>query len=182
MKFKPRARAGERACAECGKIFYANMATKKFCSIPCQRANVKRREKEERRRRSAENPRYCPCCGEVVPYGQRIYCSKACQREMKRKESVQLESEKVAKRIKKMEPGIEARAKELGMTYGQYRAIEDKDPAYIKNIAEKYYTTAYSAGGWLGSKTVEIGQLPPGGPAKIKAHVKKCIAASTNNQ
>lgn len=166
---------GERPCWECGKTFYAKAANKVFCSEICQREYHKRRNLEKRRREWEENPRFCPCCGEVVPFGRRIYCSVQCQREMKRKESAQIESEKKAKQIKKKEPVIEARAKELGMSYGQYRATGGVKP---EDTAEKYSAPAYSAGGWLGSKTVQIGQTPPGGSVKIKPGVKKMLAAS----
>ena len=171
---------GERPCWECGKTFYARAANKVFCSEACQREYNKRRSLEKRRREWEENPRYCPCCGEVVPFGRRIYCSKACQIGMKRKESVQIESEAKAKRIKRKEPGIEARAKALGMSYGQYRATGGKKP---EDIAEKYKAPAYSEGGWLGSKTVDINQPPPGGPVKIRVRVKRdALPRALNNQ
>ena len=157
MMAKAKRGYGERPCWECGKIFFAKAANKVFCSEICQREYHKRRNLEKRRREWEENPRYCPCCGEVVPFGRRTYCSDKCQREMKRKEVTKDWTEKKLKRAKKKEPGIEAKAKALGMTYGQYRATGGTKP---EDVAEKYDAPAYEAGRWLGNKTVEIGDKP----------------------
>lgn len=170
---------GERPCWECGKTFYARAANKVFCSEACQREYNKRRSLEKRRREWEENPRYCPCCGEKVPFGRQKYCSKECMKAFKHKLYGNGDHAKAMKHRQK-EPGIEARAKAMGMSYGQYRATGGKKP---EDIAEKYKAPAYSEGGWLGNKTVDVDQQPPGGPVKIRVRVKRdALPRALNNQ
>lgn len=169
MTTKAKQGYGERPCWECGKVFYAKAANKVFCSVTCQREYQKRRNLEKRRREWEENPVYCECCGELVPFGRKKYCSVECQREMKRKLSASYTGEKkIQKKETKKEPGIEGKAKELGMTYGQYKANRGIKPV---DIAEKFEAPVYEPEKWLGDKPIQVHQQPPGGQARIKRHV-----------
>ena len=63
----------------------------------------------------------------------------------------------------------QAEAKELGISYGQYRANGGKKP---EDIADKYNAPVYEPEKWLGDKPIQVHQIPPGGPARIKKRVK----------
>lgn len=74
-----------RACTECGKPYAATSARQTFCSPPCKRRAMKRRQAE---RRADEAERQCPRCGEVKATDQftRLndsYC-RPCLAEYKR--------------------------------------------------------------------------------------------------
>ena len=87
---------------------------------------------------------------------------------MKRKEAVNDPGKKKIRKRYKKEPGIEGKAKELGMTYGQYRANKGVKPV---DVEEKFDAPAYEPEKWLGNDSIQVHQLPPGGPARIKRRV-----------
>ena len=170
MKYKPK-KEYKGTCPECGKVFCTTIKSKTFCSDDCRKTYTKQHSKEKALRKWKENPVYCGCCGELVPFGRKKYCSDECQLEMKRREARVTGSETGEKKIRKRqkkEPGIEGKAKELGMSYGQYRANRGIKPV---DIEEKFNAPAYEPEKWLGDDQIKVHQPPPGGPARIKRHV-----------
>lgn len=161
----------QRVCKYCGKTFFPAMDANVYCSVECCTAYNKQRQKERLRAKWEANPRYCDLCGGVIPYGRKRFCSKECQLEMKRRMAVQKKAvgEKRPRKAPQKEPGVEAEAKELGISYGQYRATGGKKP---EDIADKYNAPVYEPEKWLGDKPIQVHQIPPGGPARIKKRVK----------
>lgn len=169
MKYKPK-KEYKGTCPECGKVFRTTIKSKTFCSDDCRKAYTKRRSKEEAYQKWEANPVYCVCCGKLVPFGRKKYCSEECQLEMKRstRSAGDEAGEKKIRKRQKKQPGIEGKAKELGMSYGQYRANRGIKPV---DIEEKFDAPAYEPEKWLGDDQIQVHQQPPGGPARIKRRV-----------
>ena len=171
MKYTPKVKAIQRECVECGKKFFPGSEFNIYCTVKCRTKANRRKEREEAIKKWNDNPRYCDCCGKIVPFGRRTYCSDDCQIEMKKKMASQRITKKTYKRRESKPPGIETLARDLGMSYGQYRATGGKKP---EDIAAKYDAPVYEDEKWIGNKTVVIGQEPQGAApvARIKRHVK----------
>ena len=168
--YKPRVKATQRECVECGKLFFPSQDTNIYCSEKCRNEHNKRAEKEKKRKMWEENPTYCVFCGGVVPFGRRKYCSKECIEAMKQATYKTGDVKRKTKRKKKEKaPGIEVFAKEVGMSYGQYRARNGIPP---EDIEEKYNAPERKPiAGW-GSDPVQVHVPPKGGPARIKRPIK----------
>lgn len=124
----------ERTCIECGKTFLTHIASKKTCSDEC--ANMRRRmyaikRNAERREATRERigTRICAICGKEFSPNQpaKVCCSPECQRERDR-ERIRVSNRSIQQRNKKVKSSeqqindINAKAKALGLSYGQYVA------------------------------------------------------------
>ena len=128
-----------KKCTECGKIFAVNVPNRKTCSEEC--AEIRRRKyidelnaKSREATRERLGTRLCVTCGrEFAPdRPARVCCSPGCQKVRDRelvKASLKKtkERERAIKNSEKQIVDINAKAKEMGMSYGQYVAyIEGK--------------------------------------------------------
>lgn len=130
----------ERICSECGKPFIATVASKLTCSKECSEIRrLKRVEEKNTRAREATKARIgikiCATCGKNFSpnHSSKVCCSTECQRIRERKmvreslKSARQNSTNKPKSTEKQIIDINAKAKEMGMTYGQYVAyIEGK--------------------------------------------------------
>lgn len=124
-----------RECIECGRPFIANVASKKTCSKACSEARrLKKVEEKNARARAATLERIgvkiCATCGkEFSPnHPSKVCCSPECQKIREREmakaswKSSKLVAQKKPVSAEKEIIDINAKAKEMGMTYGQYVA------------------------------------------------------------
>ncbi len=124
-----------RECSECGRPYISNVASKLTCSKECSEIRRLRRvEEKNARARAATRERLgvkiCATCGkEFSPnHPSKVCCSPVCQRERERKmarEGWASFKQTKAKKPKTSEQqiiDINAKAKAMGMSYGQYVA------------------------------------------------------------
>mgnify|MGYP003314736900 CR=1 FL=1 len=123
-----------RTCVECGKTFLTHVPSKKTCSDEC--ANMRRRRyaierNAERRQATRERlgTRICLTCGkEFAPSNSnKVCCSSECQK-VRDRELVNASNRSIRQRNKKAKSSeqqindINAKAKAMGLSYGQYVA------------------------------------------------------------
>ena len=124
-----------KTCTECGKTFLTHIKVKLTCSEEC--ANMRRRKYAIERNAKARAAtierngiRICLICGnEFAPsHANKVCCSPECQKKRERElvnasnRSIQ---QKRAKKVKSSEQqinDINAKAKAMGLSYGQYVA------------------------------------------------------------
>ncbi|MBR5584096.1 MAG: hypothetical protein IKW21_06170 [Lachnospiraceae bacterium] len=128
-----------KTCVECGKVFITNKGNRLTCSKECAALRVKLyTETKYAKARAATRERIgtkiCLICGKEFSPNQpaKVCCSPECQRERDR-ERVRASNKSIQQRNKKIKSSekqindINAKAKAMGMTYGQYVAyIEGK--------------------------------------------------------
>ena len=123
----------ERICSECGKPFIATVASKLTCSKECSEIRrLKRVEEKNVRAREATKARIgikiCATCGKKFApnHSSKVCCSPACQKERERKmarEGWRSTGQTAAKKPRSTEKqiiDINAKAKAMGLSYGQY--------------------------------------------------------------
>jgi hypothetical protein len=129
-----------RECSECGRPFISNVASKLTCSKECsdirrKKYNDEKNAKAREATKIRNGTRICVTCGkEFAPsHSIKVCCSPECQKERGRqmaKEAWRSTKQTRAKKPKSTEKqiiDINAKAKAMGMTYGQYVAyIEGK--------------------------------------------------------
>jgi hypothetical protein len=122
-----------RECRICGKLFNANVSNRKTCSQEC--ADIRRRQyidEQNARARAATRERLgtkiCAICGkEFAPnHPAKMCCSPECQRERDRDLVRSKRKYKGTKQKNKSSEeqiiDINAKAKAMGLSYGQYVA------------------------------------------------------------
>ena len=116
----------ECTCAICGKEFLARSNRAKYCSVQC--SNSLQAEKMRRRYVPAKpSTGICPVCGVEFDkrHRSRIYCSRACQK--KNEHMDRITYDRVPKPIVDRTQevlDIDKKAKEAGMSYGKYVAMQ----------------------------------------------------------
>ena len=128
----------ERKCNYCGKKFMPTVKTNIYCSTDCQYENRKKRQREGKEGELAKIPkRPCIICGTIYQpkRANGTCCSDKCRRKHYKKmqtiSSKKLQEKKKAEELmakikvqekRKNSPLVEmnAKARELGMSYGQY--------------------------------------------------------------
>lgn len=123
-----------KECAECGKIFESNVHSQKTCSPGC--AAIRRKKQNEERyakaraaTRERNGIRICLNCGKdfVSDHALKVCCSRECQHERDKRKinennrSIRQKS-KAIRSTEKQIIDINAKARALGMSYGQYVA------------------------------------------------------------
>ena len=124
-----------KTCTECGRPFVTNKTIKLTCSEECAAARRKKyAENKNAKARAATRERlgtrFCVVCGNefAVNHPAKICCSPECQRERDRERvrisnrSIQQKTAKKAKSSEKAINDINAKAKAMGLSYGQYVA------------------------------------------------------------
>jgi len=123
-----------KVCTECGKTFIANVANRKTCSDACSEIRKKKyAEKVYAKKRAATleriGMRICvTCCKEFTTNNPaKVCCSPECQRVRDRKLTKQnrMSTKLREQKIKSSEKDIidiNAKAKAMGLSYGQYVA------------------------------------------------------------
>lgn len=123
-----------KTCVECGKTFLTHISSKKTCSDECanmrrRRYAIKRNEEKRQETRERLGTRTCLICGkEFEPRNCNIVCcSPECQKVRDRElvnasnRSIRLKNKK-AKSSEQQINDINAKAKAMGLSYGQYVA------------------------------------------------------------
>ena len=128
----------ERECKYCGKKFVPTVKTNIYCSIDCQYENRKKSMRVAREKGSSKiSKRPCIVCGMVYQpkRANGTCCSDKCRRKYYKKmqtiSNKKLQEKKKAEELlakikvqekRKNSPLVEmnAKARELGMSYGQY--------------------------------------------------------------
>ena len=123
-----------RECSECGRPFISNVASKKTCSKACSEARrLKKVEEKNAKARAATLERIgvkiCLTCGkEFTPnHPAKVCCSPECQK-IRERQLVKASWKKEAQREKEIKSSekaisdINAKAKAMGLSYGQYVA------------------------------------------------------------
>ena len=137
----------EKACAVCGSIFTPINGMQKYCSRECARTGGNRRRKPgatnicrtcgKEFKPSAQFKNYCsaecrdyvvreykhecPVCGTIFKASQyKVYCSEDCRIEWAKQTSPEKPKEARTSTIN----DINAKARALGISYGQYRAMQ----------------------------------------------------------
>lgn len=142
-KRREKAKAAQESvkvtCPVCGKKFVAKKK-RVYCSDDCKKKAVKKRDQERYQQLKGKLSEgkivKCGCCGKKfnTKNGGSKYCSKDCQLIMSRRISAEYNRNKreltrafMAHKASTKSDGIDAvvaAAKEAGMTYGQYKAIQ----------------------------------------------------------
>jgi hypothetical protein len=124
-----------RECSECGRPYISNVASKLTCSKECSEIRRLRKvEEKNARARAATRERIgikiCLTCGKDFSpnHPSKVCCSPECQRERERKlarEGWRSMGQTAARKPKSTEKqiiDINAKAKAMGLSYGQYVA------------------------------------------------------------
>lgn len=130
-------------CRHCGEEFTNKDRRVRYCSDECKKSAIRERSKASHLL-GLENPitKICVVCGNEFKCGSygaetRVQtCSKKCKIQ-KASESRKntTPKDKTQKRIKKKESDIDsinAKARDMGLSYGQYQAIKLLDQARVK--------------------------------------------------
>ena len=131
-----------KECVECGRPFIANVANRKVCSQACSDIRMKRHNDEKNARARAATierigVKICKTCGkEFTPnHPAKVCCSPECQKIRERQlvnnsiRSAKLREQQI-KCSEKQISDINAKAREMGMTYGQYVAYVEGKKAW----------------------------------------------------
>lgn len=123
-----------KECVECGKLFVTNKGNKVTCSKECsdirkKKYNDEKNAKAREATRERLGIRICVICGNEFAPNQpaKVCCSPECQRVRDRQRvresnhSIKLRNKKV-KSTEQQINDINAKAKAMGLSYGQYVA------------------------------------------------------------
>lgn len=155
-----------RQCKVCGKPFEPVTPRHIICSDECRRLDKLQTSKEQQRKKALDNAekrgtKKCVICGrEFRPRNSKcVACSPMCQRERTlanaRANNAKARAERIAQKEKeaqKAEEGVDmhcesiaevnAKARDLHMTYGQYMACLAKQEAERERECKKKKTNA----------------------------------------
>ena len=111
-------------CRICGTLFEPH-GKQLYCSDECRKEAIRVRARQ--RNKEYENYKICKLCGKPFKaYGNQQYCSEECKQEarLRRNNSISKPRQVSRKKHKSEITNINAEARALGMTYGQYQAMK----------------------------------------------------------
>lgn len=137
----------ERICAHCGKTFTTTQGARICCSLECGEARNREFAKLRYERKPKKYFKNCSICGNAFETTQprACLCSSECKREYQRIKQKEYAKRRKAERVREVRevredrrkkpkaPKVsnanliaedDRRAKELGMSYGMYKAMK----------------------------------------------------------